>query len=180
MIVDVKNRLPVIETALLSIVFLGATEFALINTLTISQQNINLLLSVWFWAGTVSILLILAGVLKYRKKQRGSLKIDVETKTFSLNSSKFMSYKELTFFKSSLVQGLKTGPYSNMSIVLGTKEHGQFHIIDADRFYFKPAGRTAEELEALRELVNGSSFTETEKESFSNWFGRASLVLETR
>lgn len=175
MTLKIKNRLPLAETVLLSFVFLGGIVSATYQSIIISQLSINPYVTPYFWVSVIFSVAALLFVLNRRKKSMGFLTIDLENKSFSLNHSPMLTFDKLTEYNSRLANSSKSR-ISGMSIILGTKENGSFTIIDADRFYFMPKGRSNEELEALNSLVEGSSLTSEQKASYENWHGRASLV----
>jgi hypothetical protein len=175
MSITIKNRLPIMETFLLSLVFIGCLGTSLWMAITISGISSTPLNTPIFGIGCILVLLCLVFTIRKRDEERGTLVIDSSNETFSVNGSEMMPFNELTEYKSKLANPMRS-KLSTMAISIGTKENGYFSIIDADRFYFLPKGRSTEELIALDLLVNGSSLNETQKDSYSNWSMRAALV----
>lgn len=163
------------ETFLLSLVFVGCLGTSLWMAIAISGISNTPLNTPIFGIGCIIIFLCLVFTIRKRDEKRGTLVIDSLTQTFSLNGSTMMPFDELTEYNSKLANPMRS-KLSTMAIRIGTKEHGYFSIIDADRFYFLPKGRSTEELAALNLLINGSSLNETQKDSYSNWSMRAALV----
>lgn len=175
--VKINNRLPIAETLTLSLVFLLAIGGAGYYFVQISRLSVNPLLSPIFWVVCVIAVAALVLVLRKRARDRGQLSINPTLKTFRLNNSPDLPFTQLTQYKANLASGTKRSPFSSMTITLGTEEHGSFSIIDADRFYFKPKGRTNHELEALNSLIAGSGLSDDQKNSYENWEARAKMVL---
>lgn len=175
--VKINNRLPIAETITLSLVFLLAIVGAGYYFVQISHLSVAPLASPLFWLVSLVAVVTLIMVLRKRGRDRGQLSVNTNQKTFQLNSSPSLPFSSLTYYKATLAAGTKRSPYSSMTITLGTDQHGQFSIIDADRFYFKPKGRTHHELEALNMLIAGSGLSDKDKESYANWEARAKMVL---
>jgi hypothetical protein len=173
--IKINNRLPVYETAGLSLVAIGAFGTAAYQILQI-QGTENPFASPVFYILLVMALVLTIAVLKKRAKDRGALTIDTDTKTFALNNSPELPYSDLTTYSSKIRTSAGRTGMSNMYIVLGTEQYGSFSIMDIDRIYLLPKGRSKEEIKALEDLVEGSSLTEDERKSFEIFRDRASMV----
>jgi hypothetical protein len=173
--IKINNRLPVYETAGLSLVAVGAFGGAAYQVLQIQGIENPFTSPVFYILLGVALILTIV-VLKKRAKDRGALTIDTDAKTFALNNSPQLDYADLATYSSKLRTSAGRTGMSNMYITLGTEQYGSFSIMDIDRIYLLPKGRSKEELTALEELVAGSSLTEDERKSFEIFKDRALMV----
>jgi len=170
--IRINNRFPFYETVGLSLVVFACFGGAVFYGMGIG--GVNHLTSAIVAISTGVIIVLLA--LFKRSRSRGRLVINTANKTFSLNGASPQEYSKLTRYESVLRTSAGRTGLSNMYIRIGDGRSGGFDIVDIDRLYFKPKGRTKEELIALEELIAGSSLDESKKASFEIWLSRAQLV----
>lgn len=123
------------------------------------------LLAIWFF--------MFYKTLKKTNRDKGTLLIDQDNKTFSLNDASFVPYSNLDFYDSSLVGGgriMRTGPYSSMYITFGTKG-SVFKMNDDDAS--KRLDNT--QIIALQDLIQNSSLSDKEIQSFEGWLQRINI-----
>lgn len=96
-----------------------------------------------------------------------TLTINTEDKTYSFNQKKFKPYKELKGFEGKTVGNWGTAAaraYASMYITL-SDETGSFKTNDDDA----AANFSAQDIEALNELIEGSSLSNVDKERLAGW-----------
>lgn len=160
------------EVFILGAVFAACGIFAfgtIVPTLSLTfvMQIVVFVVALILW------LSILALVVRKTYKGKGSLFVNTENKTFSLNGETFMPYDSLNRFTFSLVGNgkyIRSGPYSSMYINLGTQDLVcKLNDDDASK------NLDDAQISALQELVLGSSLSEKQVESFNGWLVRLNI-----
>ena len=174
MLLKIHNKPSTLEPIVLSLLSAGTLIGALWFFLDISK--IPPLSSPLFWGASLLIVGVIIAVIKKRLRRDGILEINTTDETFRINGNDSAPYADLRFYSSKLIVPPFIKFQSRMVITIGADETSTFSIMDDRASVNRTVGNSKAELDALEALIEGSSLSEEQKASFSNWLGRARLI----
>jgi len=175
----INNSPSILEPIFIALV--AVTALVTSSYLALAVTMDNPLSSPLPWIVAPAAITLVYMVIKRAKKQAGTLAIDVNHKLFTLDGETFHPYTDLTYYKSGLIQTPIMKMFqSRMTITIGTSKKHSYTIMDDRSSFIGSVKNYPNELDALEELVNGSSITDQQKASFENWVARARLNLHQK
>lgn len=170
----INNSPSIIEPLLIALIAIAALFGSSYLALAVTVQNP--LASPIPWTVAVAAGLFTFFVIKQAKGRTGSLQIDSTQKSFTLDNVSMHPYADLTYYKSGLIQTPIMKMFqSRMVITIGLDKKRSFTIMDDRSSIIGSVKNSKVELNALEELIAGSSLLEQQKASFEHWIFRARL-----
>lgn len=170
----INNSPSILEPIVIALAAMSSIIGAAYMALSVTQ--LHPYTSPIFWITSVVAILVTLLVILKASQRTGALNVDMDTKKFTLNSNKtLLNFTDLTYYKSTLIKPPLFNFGSRMVITIGLSPDESFTIMDDRSSVIGTVKNSENQLDAIEELVYGSSITEQQKASFENWIFRARL-----
>lgn len=175
----IENRPPVKEKIIalsVAMICLPLSSLMLVENVTGDSSFASLI------GWSVFGLTVLVGTffIWFSSRERGSLWVNDQDQTFSLDGKNYYPYKELAYYQakniSTPLRLMRFFYQSRMLVRIGISKKQSFLIPDNNGSLFNIQGAPSDEVHLMEELVKGSSLSDLDKASFQNWVARTRIA----